>query len=64
MATLSWPYDKCPSSKICSTKQLETIIRPINVKLHKIWNNDPIKSNWGKCTNKRQLSIKQPSIMA
>jgi len=25
VVTLSWPYDKCPSSKICSTKYLKTI---------------------------------------
>jgi len=39
-------------------------IRPINAKLIKIRNNDPMKPNWWKCTNNRQLSKKKPSRWA
>jgi len=67
VANISWPYDKCTSSKIWSSKylkKLEIIIRPINAQLLKIWNNDTMKRSWGKCTNKRQLSTKQLSRIA
>ena len=49
---------------IIPKKQLQTIIRPINAKLLEIQNNGPMKPKWDKCTNKRQLSTKQPSRMA